>query len=397
MADFLDYLSWRGDLSFTSVPLCETDAAIFAKLSYFPFDGIAGADLFLHEKKLSEIFAECEKTEVPSFVKDAKDLLLASAPTERFGNVRLSGYVNALDPEGLLQFSAVLFRTDGNHAVVAFRGTDDSITGWKEDFLLAFREHIPSHDCASAYLKKAFENPKARITVTGHSKGGHLGVYAAASLDPVFLDRLETVYNFDGPGFRPDFLGSSGYGSILGKIRNFIPESSVVGCLFEHRGETVTVASDKRGIDQHNLSSWQTLGPSFVRVPARSRDSIQIEKSIKAWTADMTPEETEEFVTSLFRLISLAEISNFQELAAKPLTGLKLFTTKAPGDKKMFQQGMKKLIYELSRTYFPMIVQPKGKTGKRAIGTDEKSPKKLSGPKALKDGSKNQTVRTQNA
>ena len=363
MIHFSNYLSWRGDLDFRAVPPRETDVAIFAKLAYFPFpeslkgDGEGKATLkSVYESSFDRAL------ELPPLLQDTADLLTLAAGTSRFGRVRMCEYVDRLDPSNLIQFSAVTFLVSSRIGVIAFRGTDDSLTGWREDFQLAFKPNMPSQTYAADYIRHCAKTyPNLRWIICGHSKGGNLAVYGASQQTEEIKQKISAVYDFDGPGFREEFLNSESFLSILGILRHYIPEASVVGCLFEHRGRTTVVRADERGIRQHYLATWQIMGPSFIEAESRTRDSIQIEHSIKAWTQDMTEEETEAFVNSLFDLFSISEISKFSELSKLNVNGLKLLTKGTSEQRKSIQSGLGKLLFELYRTYFPKFSPKKNK------------------------------------
>ena len=213
-----DYLDWRGDISFSQLPPCEVDSLVFSLLSYIDFDGIVpppdeikGVSLLAAAKKFIKKYKEDGKPDIGFIIpKDVVVLLAKAAKTKRFGEVLLSSYVNKICDGEEKQFSAITFvfkNTEGaDELFVVFRGTDDTIVGWKENFNMSFMQPVPSQLEAAEYLSDVASNTFGEITVGGHSKGGNLAVYAAVSAPERVKKRINTVYNLDGPGFNIDFL-----------------------------------------------------------------------------------------------------------------------------------------------------------------------------------------------
>ena len=73
--------------------------------------------------------------------------------TERFGNMLATKYVNKIETEQEKQFSAITVLMPDDTIYVSFRGTDNTIVGWKEDFNMSFKSHIASQISAKEYLK----------------------------------------------------------------------------------------------------------------------------------------------------------------------------------------------------------------------------------------------------
>ena len=56
------------------------------------------------------------------------------ATSKRFKNIKLLNYVDEYDPDVQKQFAAMTYRLSLDTYLVVFRGTDDTLIGWKEDF-----------------------------------------------------------------------------------------------------------------------------------------------------------------------------------------------------------------------------------------------------------------------
>ena len=226
--DLIDYLEWRGDLPFSKSAFCDVDALILCQLSYLDFDGLLSAD-FSKKTSVKDLWAAFKSS--PDFKKRCDlgalisqrtvRLLELCAASARFGKLFMSGYVSKIDLQNEEQFSAVAFfeKPRSANPFVAFRGTDDTIVGWKEDFNLAIEESVPAQRDALAYLEGAAKKTRGKILVGGHSKGGNLAVYSSAFVAPKVQRRLERVYNFDGPGFRREIIEDARLKKILPLLR----------------------------------------------------------------------------------------------------------------------------------------------------------------------------------
>lgn len=317
MADFFDYLSWRGDLPFDAVPPNPVDTLILSELSYIGFDGLVPGD-FLHPvplKVAAEAFLALPDWESRVRIKKDADLIAECARTERFGQLRLIFYRNELLPEQESQFAAVTWLLPGGAALVTFRGTDLTLTGWKEDFNMSFQTSVPAQEKALRYLEAfARVHPTMPIYLAGHSKGGNMAVYAAARCQPELQSRILSVHNHDGPGFQRAILAEPGYRSVLPKVRTFVPQSSVVGMLLEHEEPYTVVKSRQLSLLQHEPFSWEVLGGDFIRLEEINENSRFLDRTIKAWLADTSLQERNDFVDAVFELLTLGQIDDLREV-----------------------------------------------------------------------------------
>ncbi len=267
MNTIIDYLDWRGDLSFNQDPLNEVDNLIFSVLSYSDFSGVVpGLDkpgsVTLQEAadRIGPAPHEVTTNLTRSFFAALPLLLEKCAQTERFANLQLSHYIDRIDFAKAEQFSAVVFSLDEQLHFIAFSGTDDTLAGWKEDLEMSFREAVPAQRDATRYAQAVMANLSGDFYLGGHSKGGNLAVYAAAHLTPEDQQRIIAVYNNDGPGFLANIIEKEGYQRIIHKVTTFIPQSSVAGILLEHEEKFQIIRSNETGLMQHNAFSWEVLG-----------------------------------------------------------------------------------------------------------------------------------------
>lgn len=347
MPTIMDYILWRGDLSFSNAPFNEVDALIFTQLSYIDFSSAVPYTL-KSTVPLAEAYlktaAQSKDAELGALLpSDITALFEVASKTERYKNVLLSGYVNRVDEEKDEQFSAVTFIADKN-VFVAYRGTDDSLTGWKEDFKLSYMEAVPAQKEAAIYLDTVLKRFRFySVSLGGHSKGGNLAVYATLKCDKRKKRRIEKCFNFDGPGFRDEVLKAMPLSLWEGKIENIMPAGSVVGRLFERVGSEKIVESAGKTIMQHNAFLWEVAGSAFVEARERTESSIMAEKILSGWIDEMTGEERELLVEALFEVLKGTEAKTLTDIMADKLGFLKSISCADKEKKKQIKQYTAKI------------------------------------------------------
>jgi len=322
MPNVFDYLDWRGDLSFSDVPCCEVDNLIFSLLSYLDFSGLLleGDAVGLPLDRVAPLYFDLhprKKGSLGLLLSDhILDLLEEAAASRRFAPVRLWGHRSRLDPERELQFSATTFSLGNGSSFVAFRGTDDTITGWKEDFNMAVTFPVPAQEEAADYLSLIAKKTGDRLLLGGHSKGGNLAVYAAAFALPQLQRRIDAVWCNDGPGFLPEMFALPGHRAIRHKVRAIMPRSSVVGVLLGSDWNETVVESSAMGALQHDGLTWQVLGPAFVRAEGLSRSSRQVDKTFHNLLLELEPERRKQVIDDVFSVSRDLGAKTLSELAA---------------------------------------------------------------------------------
>lgn len=322
MANLLDYLNWRGDLSLDEAPFNEVDNLILSQLSYIEFQGIVpsgfGRGITIREAAERYLAAddyESRSNIGPLISAKTFELLRKIVKEERFAEMRLSGYVNQVDEEHEKQFAAMTVQLPDDTIYVAFRGTDSTLVGWKEDFNMSFLSTIPSQTSAVEYLAKAaaaYPNP---IRTGGHSKGGNLAVYGALFSSGQIQKRLLAIYNNDGPGLTAETVAGIPFSGVKDRIHTIIPKSSIVGMLLEHSENYEIVDSTQVGIFQHDPFSWQVMRDTFVKMDNVSDGSQFIDKTLREWIEAMDAEQKEQFVDGLFEAIEVTNSKTLNELS----------------------------------------------------------------------------------
>lgn len=325
MGNILDYLAWRGDITLDKDPFNSIDALLLSCLSYVNFADVVpsiGNGSITIEKaseKFFSIHSEEELAQDKSFINFAPSMLKALARSDRFKGAYLSNYVNDTEIVRAIQFSAVEIDTSDGFVFISYRGTDDSIVGWKEDFNLSFMT-VPAESEAVNYLKSVMKGRLDNIRIGGHSKGGHLAVYAAAEVPASITSRIEKVYNFDGPGFNHEAMESEQFRTIQPRIIKVIPETSIVGRLLENAAEPVVIKSTEFGILQHDPMSWQLEGKHFETCSSTDKLSDLFDETMTKWLSEMTFEDRKVFVDELF---SVFEASGCEYLSMMTKVGVK--------------------------------------------------------------------------
>ena len=347
------YLKWRGDLTFDKDPINEVDALIFTELSYIPLDKLVYRD---HQKKgysLSYLATEffdlySEDTKLGAILpsSDIFQTFKAAAATPRFKDVEVRGYINLIDKEKQQQFCAMCFDIDEETTFVAFRGTDDTLIGWKENFNMAFFTPIPAQTEAKEYFERVSSHTKRKFYIGGHSKGGNLAIYAGLMANEKQKKKILQIYNFDGPGFRRQFTDSITDEETVNKIHNVLPEGTIIGAIFETVGKCEFVRSFARGLYQHDAFSWSVLGKSFVRVKHVSKGSLEFHDLLDKWVAKMTDEEKMEFVDAFYKICTANELSTLTQIASNKLKFIVNILKAEEKTKKVIYKAFSLLIKE---------------------------------------------------
>ena len=322
MANILDYLSWRGDLTLAQSPFNEVDNLILAELSFVNFTGIVpgpgeGEGVPLHTAA-EAFFRSHEGGDMGMGVlvpDEIPTLLRKMAECPRFREMKVNCFCDHLDVRKAEQFAAVTVELGDGSIYLSFRGTDDTIAGWKEDFLLGCQPEVPAQKKAVAYVKAvAAQYPRRKLMLGGHSKGGNLAVYGGIFVPLAIQRRISAVWSNDGPGFYGAVLETPQHARLEGRIHSIVPKSSVVGMLLEHEESYTVVDSDQTGLWQHDGFSWQVLGTGFVTLREVSRQGRRNDLALKEWVRRLPVDQREKFVDGLFEVLTASGATTLTDL-----------------------------------------------------------------------------------
>lgn len=346
MPNIIDYIEWRGDLSFENSPINEIDDIIFARFSYLPFKYIELKEI----DTIENIALEMKDLDIENYLwNDDKVFLQKIGNCKRFKDIKVSDYIEIFDEAAEKQFAAITLWIQKNQKYISFRGTDSSLVGWKEDINMGFKKDVPSQKEAVKYLSSMAEKYKDDLIIGGHSKGGNLAVYSAVFCKDSVKNRIERVINADGPGFDKSVILTDNYKKILNKIQTYIPQSSIVGRLLEHEEEYQVVKSIQKGIMQHDIYSWEIEPTKLIRIPTVTNNSEIFNGIVSDWLKNTTPEQRENFINMIYEIIMETQAqrtSDFRVETAKKI-GIILngYINVNPEDKKEIEH-MVKLILE---------------------------------------------------
>ncbi|WP_305138512.1 DUF2974 domain-containing protein [Dubosiella newyorkensis] len=234
----------------------------------------------------------------------SKDLLCAMCASPRYRDILIKGYTHQNDMKSSMQFSAITFQLNKNMAYIAYRGTDATVIGWKEDFNMAFQYPIASQEESARYLQEAASYVSGQLYVGGHSKGGNLAVYASMHVPSSIQERIVQIDSLDGPGFPQAVLESSSFKHIQAKVHKTLPQSSLIGMLLEQQEDFKIVKSFRFSVWQHDPYSWEVEGYDFATISHLTPGAKYMNRTINAWLNEITPEERERFILALSKILA---------------------------------------------------------------------------------------------
>lgn len=346
MPNIIDYLKWRGDLTFKQDELNEIDKIILGRFSYLPFKYITMEKV----DTIENIANKLENMDLEKFIwPDDKEFIEKLGKTKRYKNLLVTDYQEILDFEAEKQFSAVVIWLPKNYKYVSFRGTDSSLVGWKEDFNMSFLQHIPSQLESVKYLNEIGGKYNSKLFIGGHSKGGNLAIYASMFCKERIKKKIVEIINADGPGFDETVFNTENCIKILEKVKTYIPQSSIIGRLLEHDEDYEIIYSTQKGIMQHDIFSWQINSTSLVRIKNLTNNSQFVNKVVRDWLKNTTPDQRKNFVNIIYDVLETTEAKSVHDFNVdtikKIATIMKSYKNIDKEDKKEIET-MIKLIFE---------------------------------------------------
>lgn len=289
--NILSYIKWRGDISLSARPFDEVDALVIATFSYIHLDGIVpDSNKEVSIKDVAKKYFNSSNQNLDHY--KYQDLLKLMANSVRFGDAKLSYFADVLTDR--IQFSAIKISLDNDTNFISFRGTDDTLVGWKEDFEISFRT-TGAQKYALKYLTNILKTTNQVYSLAGHSKGGNLAEYAAVNLPDDLKENIDTIYTFDSPGLSTQVDG------VTDKLKRYVPEFSIIGRLFEPENITPTIlVSDRSKLAQHDPMSWEVSGSHFITRNHRNPTSKIYNQIINQWIGEANLQEREALTNYLF-------------------------------------------------------------------------------------------------
>ena len=348
MKTMFDYLDYYKELSFEDYPFNDMDNLVFSTLIYLPLKKINSKKDMTIDEVANFVLSKSEIKNTSKSIKwSAIKVLECILNSKRYGDVMFCNYVSILDDK--TQFGAVTFRFGKNNCYIAFKGTDNSLTGWKEDLELSYIYPVMAQSLAVSYLKDTLRFSDKVVYVGGHSKGGNLAMASVMESDKKVFDRIKTVYNNDGPGFKKKQFESSKYRKMSSKLKMFIPEESLVGILLYNFDNYLVVKSNEVSIMQHYPTSWGCFGQFFEKGKL-SKNSIKMKNEILNFLDNTSDKNKKCMVDTFFDVLKKSGIKYFYEVKNLKFSDFSLLVKEAKGvdeeSKKILLEMVKKLIFK---------------------------------------------------
>lgn len=318
----------------------ERDRAEVAQDAKAPVDPVRFADL-MRAELFPTMFSGMHAAQM-------KQQLFWMAASPRFRDLLIYDHAAAFDEARDLQFAATTYVCPGHFAYVGFRGTDTTLTGWREDFNMAYRAPVEAQVLAARYLAAVAADSRLPETllVGGHSKGGNLAEYAALTAAPEVQQRIARLYNHDGPGFKAGLFTAADYEPLVGRMTKQVPADSMVGILMESFMPVEVVQATGRGFEQHSVFRWVVEGAdgeagrsnaegardtgevrdaetarnvsgalkAFATLPELPERTQRRAEALDRWLASLDGSECEAMVNALFAALKAAGITDASQL-----------------------------------------------------------------------------------
>lgn len=378
MGNIIDYV--RSEMrTLREKPFCAVDSLVLSQFTYINFTGLVPG---IFDDKPSVRICDLLKAEyfeslfsLLHNVESNRDLLIALGMSPRFRDIGMNYFADEADPEVQMQFAAVTFLLDEHTAFIAFRGTDGTLVGWKEDFNMAYIYPLPAQEAGLLYMNavSGYFSRKMDIIVGGHSKGGNIAVYASMKCKKSFQKRITGIYNHDGPGFSGEVVTSSEFAAIRDRTQKSMPSSSVFGILLHHKENMRVVESEGSTLMQHDPFSWRIEGDDFCYTQELTQGSVSRHKTINQWLSALSQDQRKLFIETLYQLVESTKATSIYELTNdwRKVASMILSTAKEldPETRKF----VKKTFFELVRLSLQNIRLPIKKEVAQPVAITEKS------------------------
>ncbi len=316
----INYVNEYGKHTFMEKAMNDIDSLVLCQFCYLKFDGLVpdvrepGRSVSIEELA---VHADYEKMFADErFEKENRALFEAMLQSRRFCRLRSNCYINIVEKEWETQFSAVTFLLEDGTIYIAFRGTDETMVGWKEDFNMAFLSPVPGQAYSAKYVNMVTAKIHKPVFLGGHSKGGNFAVYSAMKCAPKIQERIIKIYSMDGPGFRPEVLAECGYKEIADKVVKILPHSSLIGMIFEQDIRYRVVESKTFGVAQHNPFTWLIKNGRFVEADDIYKRRKIRNRALNEWILSLDEERLKIFVDTLYQIITASQTDNLIDFTA---------------------------------------------------------------------------------
>ena len=322
MSHIVSYIRRQKENTFQDVPFNEVDALVLSQFVYLKWDSVIPT---MSEKRESVCLCDVVETldyehvfSDERYRKDNIQLLEAMVESKRFRKMKMNYFSDITSILAETQFSVMTVFLEEGPTVIIYRGTDETLVGWKEDFNMCFKEPVTGQSLSALYLQQVSQLIDGKFIVTGHSKGGNFAVYASMNVESNVQNRIDKVYSFDSPGFRPEILESVDFNIMKDRIIKYLPHSSIFGVLLQSKENFQVVECFSIGILQHNPYNWQIVGNEFKKVDKLDRSSVFLNETYNEWLFSLTDEELHAYSEIWYRIMREANITTLLEFTKEP-------------------------------------------------------------------------------
>lgn len=320
MGNLIEYINWRGDLSFNKDGFNKLDALAFSQLTLINFSNVIpkGYETITLEDAFNKYIAMGHKvSDALGLVISNKVhyLLAAMAQAERYKHIELFNYKYVFKPDVPIQFSAFTAKLGKDTYLISYGGTDDSIAGWLEDLSLMYEETLDGQLVAKKYYEKVVSETGGNYYLVGHSKGANLAMYTALACNDLAFSALKKTYNFDGPGFPMEqIFKTKNVKDRWRRITEYMPERGTIGRLFYHAEKYHLVKCDADVVYQHDVFNWQIMASDFLYAEKFGDEAIFLDHYFKDIVNNMTMDDRHLLINSLTKTASIMKVKTLTEL-----------------------------------------------------------------------------------
>lgn len=363
MSHIVSYVKRHKEHDFLELPFNEVDALILSQFIYLKLDNLIPIpserknNVFLYE--ISNRMDYDKVFEDKRYAKDNKALLKAMVDSKRYRRMQLNYFSQITSVAAETQFAAMTCFLENGPTVVVYRGTDETLVGWKEDFNMFFKEPVTGQSLSSLYLNQVSVIMEGNFFVTGHSKGGNFAVYASMNATDEVQNRIERVYSFDSPGFRPEILESIDFNKIKDRIIKFLPRSSFFGMMLQSEEEYEVIDCSSVGVMQHNPYNWQVEGEHLKRIKELDKRSLFMNETFNEWLYSLNDEELHSFADIWYHTLRQANVTTVLDFFKEPAKSL----TKLAEVIKETDEGTKERVKELAVSLIKVVHEHREKKG----------------------------------
>lgn len=322
MSHIVSYIKRQQEKTFFESPFNEVDALVLSQFIYLKLDGVVPSTS--EEKEAVYLYEIADTMDYEKvfmderYRKDNIELFEAMVDSKRFRRMRMNCFSDITSVLAETQFTALTVFLEDGPTVVIYRGTDETMVGWKEDFNMCFKEPVTGQTLSAMYLQQVSGMFEGDFIVTGHSKGGNFAIYASMNVEDKIQNRIEKVYSFDSPGFRPEILESVDFNKIEDRIIKYLPHSSIFGMLMQSEENYQVVECFSIGVLQHNPYNWQVAGNEFKKVDKLHRRSVFFNETYNEWLYSLSDEELHAYSEIWYHIMQEANITTMLDFTKKP-------------------------------------------------------------------------------